>query len=61
MQGLMTIISSIWICIFVVISLLVLTGCLWLLRVALDWWLDIDYVKKIKEWIHETERDKTKI
>ena len=24
--------------------------CLWVLRVALNWWLDIDYVEKIKRW-----------
>ena len=49
----MTAISSIWVCIFIVLSLFILVGCLWLLRVALDWWLDIDYVKKIKEWVNE--------
>lgn len=43
--------SAVWITIFLVISLVVLVGFLWVLRVALDWWLDIDYVKKIKEWI----------
>ena len=53
MQGLMTIISSTWVCIFTVVSLIVLAGCMWLLRVALDWWLDIDYVKKLKEWVNE--------
>lgn len=24
---------------------------LWVLRVAIDWWLDIDYVEKINEWL----------
>ena len=51
MQGLMTATSAVWITIFLVLSLTILVGVLWVLRVAVDWWLDIDYVKKIKEWI----------
>ncbi len=47
----MEIIRFIWILIFIVLSLIILAGCLWLLRVALEWWLNIDYVKSIKEWI----------
>jgi hypothetical protein len=47
----MTAISAVWITIFLVLSLFILVSVLWLLRVALDWWLDIDYVKKIEDWI----------
>lgn len=46
----MAIVRFIWICILIAVSLIILVGCLWLLRVAIDWWLDIDYVKKIKEF-----------
>lgn len=47
----MIVIRFIWILIFIVLSLFILVGCLWLLRVITEWWLDIDYVKKIKEWM----------
>lgn len=47
----MIIIRILWIMILAVISMAVLAGALWVLRVAVDWWLDIDYVKKIKEFI----------
>ena len=49
----MIVIRIIWLAIFAVLSLAILAGCLWLLRVAIDWWLDIDYIKKIKEWKDE--------
>lgn len=47
----MAVVRFIWICILIAVSLIILVGCLWLLRVAIDWWLDLDYVKKIKEFI----------
>jgi hypothetical protein len=50
----MIILKAIWLLIFTVLSLMILFGCLWLLRVAIEWWLDVDYVKKIKEWIDQT-------
>ena len=37
--------------ILLTIMQIVEAGCLWVLRVVIDWWLDIDYVKKIKEWL----------
>ena len=49
----MIIIKILWI-IFLSVFLLLLTaittiGGLWVLRVAIAWWLEIDYVEKIKE------------
>ena len=32
-----------------IMFLIVITGGLWVLRVMVYWWLDIDYVQKIKE------------
>lgn len=41
-----------------ILSVLLLTvfeivtiGSLWVLRVAIDWWLDVDYVTVLKRWI----------
>lgn len=34
---------------------IVIVGLLWVLRIAIDWWLDIDYVEKIKKWIKKHE------
>ena len=45
------VIEIIWFLIFVVLSLFILVGCLWLLRVITEWWLNIDYVKEIREWL----------
>ena len=42
--------AIVWV-ILLTIMQIIEVGCLWLLRVVIDWWLDIDYVKKIKEWI----------
>ena len=47
----MRVISFVWWLIFLVLSLTILVGCLWILRVMIDWWLDIDYVRKMKEWL----------
>lgn len=30
---------------------IVIIGELWVLRVAIEWWLDVDYVKRIEQWI----------
>lgn len=49
----MVFIRFVWILIFFVLSLCILVGCLWLLRVIIDWWLDLDYVKKLKEFMNE--------
>ena len=39
-------------CIILFVGILVaIVGGLWILRMVIDWWLDIDYVEKIKEWI----------
>lgn len=27
-----------------------LVGSLWVLRVVIDWWLDVDYVEVLKKW-----------
>jgi len=32
---------------------ILLVGCLWVLRVVIDWWLDIDYVEKLKQFIRK--------
>lgn len=42
---------------WIIIIEIVIVGLLWVLRVAIDWWLDIDYVVKIKEWIKKNERN----
>ena len=47
--------SLAWI-IWVTILQIVEVGCLWVLRVMIDWWLDIDYVKKAEEWIKRKEK-----
>lgn len=44
--------AIVWV-ILLTIMQIVEVGCLWLLRVVIDWWLDIDYVKKLKEWIEK--------
>ena len=31
----------------------VIIGGAWVLRIAIDWWLGVDYVEKIKEWINK--------
>lgn len=38
-------------CVLVLLTciLIALVGSLWVLRVVVDWWLDVDYVKAIKE------------
>lgn len=43
--------------ILLIAYLIVVIGGLWVLRVAIDWWLDIDYVKKLKTWV-EKQNDK---
>lgn len=49
LEGLRTLLSVIWV---LVIQIFII-GELWVLRVAIDWWLDIDYVKRIEEWIRK--------
>ena len=39
--------------ILVTIMQIFLVGCLWVLRVAIDWWLDVDYVEVIKKWMNQ--------
>lgn len=48
MRGMLEAIA--WV-ILLTIMQIVEAGCLWVLRVVIDWWLDIDYVEKIKEWL----------
>lgn len=36
--------------------LIVIAGELWVLRVALDWWLNIDYVKEIRKWLNKDSK-----
>ena len=58
MLELMRIITEfLWQVIFIVISLIILVGCLWLLRVVTEWWLSIDYVEKIMRWIKNEQSD----
>ena len=58
MLELMRIITDLlWQVIFIVISLIILVGCLWLLRVVMDWWLNIDYVEKIMRWVKDEQSD----
>ena len=45
---LMSILGLLLIATFVIVDI----GFLWVLRVAIDWWLDVDYVEKAKEWIY---------
>lgn len=42
------------------ITMLLITviGSLWVLRVAVDWWLEIDYVKETKRRIEEWKNRK---
>ena len=49
LEGIRTLLSVIW----VLVIQIVIIGELWVLRVAIDWWLDIDYVKRIEEWIRK--------
>lgn len=42
-----TLLSVVW----MLIIQIVIIGELWVLRVAIEWWLDIDYVRKIEEWL----------
>ena len=37
------------------ILLIVIVGTLWVLRVAVFWWFDVDYVEEVKKW-HKTIR-----
>lgn len=47
----MGIVKSIW-CLIIFTALeIVFVGELWVLRVAIDWWLNIDYVEEIKKWL----------
>lgn len=46
-----TIFNALLITILIFSLLIVDVGCLWVLRVAIDWWLDIDYVERIKQWM----------
>lgn len=34
-------------------NMIVIVGSLWVLRVAIDWWLNIDYVEWIKKWLEK--------
>lgn len=34
---------------FICLSM-VIVGGLWVLRVAIRWWLDVDYVEELKRW-----------
>lgn len=47
----MVVIESIWITTLFVASLIPLVGTLWVLRVAIDWWLEVDYVKAVRRWM----------
>lgn len=31
--------------------LIVVAGSLWVLRVVVNWWLDVDYVEEFRKWI----------
>ena len=42
-----TLLSVVW----MLIIQIVIIGELWVLRVAIEWWLDVDYVKKVEQWI----------
>lgn len=42
-----TLLSVVWL---LIIQIFII-GELWVLRVAIEWWLDIDYVRKIEEWL----------
>lgn len=53
LNGLIELLKLMWILIIEI----VIIGLFWVLRVAIDWWLDIDYVVKIKEWIKKNERN----
>lgn len=35
------------------VFLIVIVGELWVLRVALDWWLSFDYVKEFYKWLNK--------
>lgn len=41
-------IKALCIILLVTCILIAIIGSLWVLRVAIDWWLDVDYVKAIK-------------
>lgn len=53
----MALIKLLWDMLLIVLLLtsllLVCIGSLWVLRVAIDWWLNVDYVEVIKRWIHD--------
>ena len=42
-----TLLSVVWL---LIIQIFII-GELWVLRVAIEWWLDIDYARKIEEWL----------
>ena len=42
-----TLLSVVWL---LIIQIFII-GELWVLSVAIDWWLDVDYVKKVEQWI----------
>ena len=41
-----------------IVYLIIDVFCLWILRVALNWWLDIDYVEKINKLIAKWREEK---
>lgn len=41
--------------IMMIVFEITLIFCLWLLRIAIDWWLDIDYVEKLKKWVNKND------
>ena len=49
LEGIRTLLSVVWI---LIIQIFII-GELWVLRVAIEWWLDVDYVKRIEEWIRK--------
>ena len=46
-------VRTLWSVVWILIIQIVIIGELWVLRVAIEWWLDVDYVKRIEEWIRK--------
>ena len=46
-------VRTLWSVVWILTIQIVIIGELWVLRVAIEWWLDIDYVKRIEEWIRK--------
>ena len=46
-------VRTLWSVVWILAIQIVIIGELWVLRVAIEWWLGMDYVKRIEEWIRK--------